>query len=190
MQTAVANCSVSCKISPSTLGMTFDSYLLGLIHSYKSQTAAVMHMPTLQSAVSQSCFMKSPKEERQVFSPWLNCPNTLRAAVLRSCCAKELLKHEGCFGLQLLGGGGHTLLGTLQQPFQQSLSGKCSSRVSGISGIEPAFCKGSQKGESKLSDCWGVNPTLVCCICHLCKSFLLFKICLAFMWKSRVMERT
>lgn len=85
MQTAVANCSVSCKISPSTLGMTFDSYLLGLIHSYRSRTAAVMHMPTLQSAVSQSCFMKSPKEESQVFSPWLNCPNTLRAAVLRSC---------------------------------------------------------------------------------------------------------
>lgn len=68
MQTAVANCSVSCKISPSKLGMTLDSYLLGLIHSYNSQTAAVVHMPALQSAVSQICFVKSPKkEERQKY---------------------------------------------------------------------------------------------------------------------------
>jgi len=65
MQTADANLSVSCKRSPPTLGMTFDSYLLGWIHKHQLQTAAVTHMAARPSAVRQTCFVKSPKGERQ-----------------------------------------------------------------------------------------------------------------------------
>lgn len=86
MQTAVANCSVSCKISLSKLGMTLDSYLLGLIHSYNSQTAAVVHC-SAECCVSD-LLREVSKERRktEVFSPWLNCPNSLRAAVTGGPC--------------------------------------------------------------------------------------------------------
>lgn len=67
MQTADANWSVSCKRSPPTLQMTFHSYLLGWIHKHQLQTAAVMHVAAHQSTVRQTCFVKSPKGERQKY---------------------------------------------------------------------------------------------------------------------------
>lgn len=75
MQTADANGSVSCKRSPPTLGMTFDSSLLGRIHKHQLQTAAVTHTAAPQSAARQTCFVKSPKGERQkCFYPGLAWP--------------------------------------------------------------------------------------------------------------------